>query len=183
MEVPTPPATATAPPEQWTASEKATRGRERRQATARETKPQRKRKDRAHSAHRVRGNIGIATTTKTPRRAVKMANEARKRKAPGIHREQRKTPHSLRHAGRWSLLEFGQIEKQKNRLQQDIQQDQGRHLLTSRLYHIRRSGSSKSKPAGGGRFGVFGCDLWQLLFKGGCVHSGGSNRLIGGLVF
>lgn len=77
------------------------------------------------------GNVGTAAIVKAPYRGVKMANKAYDRKAPGIHRAQRETPHSLRHAGRWSFLEFGQIEKQKNRLQQDIQQDQERHLLTA----------------------------------------------------
>lgn len=82
---------------------------------------------RTHSG----GNVGTATRVKTPYRGVKMANKAYDRKAPGIHREQRETPHSASHAGRWSFLAFGQVEKQKNRLQQDIQQDQGRHLLVS----------------------------------------------------
>lgn len=77
------------------------------------------------------GGIGIATNIKTPCRRIKMANMAYSRKAPGIHREQRETPHSLRHAGRWSFLEFGQVEKKKNGLQQNIQQNQGRHLLTA----------------------------------------------------
>ena len=57
------------------------------------------------------GNVGTAARVKVPYRGVKMANKAYDRKAPGIHREQMKTPHSLRHAGRWSFLEFGQIEK------------------------------------------------------------------------
>lgn len=74
-------------------------------------------------------NVGTAARIKTPYRCVKMANKAYSRKAPGIHREQRETPHSVSHAGRWSFLDFGQIEKQKNRLQQDIQQDQEWHPL------------------------------------------------------
>lgn len=45
------------------------------------------------------GGIGIAPNIKTPCRRIKMANRAYSRKAPGIHREQRKTPHSVSHAG------------------------------------------------------------------------------------
>ena len=74
-------------------------------------------------------NVGTAARIKAPYMCVKMANKAHSRKAPGIHREQRETPHSVSHAGRWSFLDFGQIEKQKNRLQQDIQQDQEWHPL------------------------------------------------------
>ena len=46
------------------------------------------------------GSIGIAPNIKTPYSGVKMANRAYSRQAPGIPREQKKTPHSLRHAGR-----------------------------------------------------------------------------------
>ena len=57
------------------------------------------------------GNVGTAARVKTPYRGVKMVNKAHGRKAPGIHREQRETPHGVSHAGRWSFLAFGQIEK------------------------------------------------------------------------
>lgn len=57
------------------------------------------------------GNVGTAARVKTPYRGVKMVNKAYGRKAPGIHREQRETPHGVSHAGRWSFLAFGQIEK------------------------------------------------------------------------
>lgn len=57
------------------------------------------------------GNVGTATRVKTSYRGVKMVNKAYGRKAPGIHREQRETPHGVSHAGRWSFLAFGQIEK------------------------------------------------------------------------
>ena len=43
--------------------------------------------------------IGIAPNIKTPYRRVKIANKAYSRKAAGIHREQKKTPHSVSHAG------------------------------------------------------------------------------------
>lgn len=46
------------------------------------------------------GGIGIAPNIKTPYRRVKMANEPYSRKAAGIHQKQRKTPHSVSHAGR-----------------------------------------------------------------------------------
>lgn len=45
------------------------------------------------------GGIGIAQNIKTPYRRIKMANNAHGRKAPGKHREQKKTPHSVSHAG------------------------------------------------------------------------------------
>lgn len=46
------------------------------------------------------GGIVIAPNIKTPYRDVKMANRAYSRKAAGIHQQQRKTPHSVSHAGR-----------------------------------------------------------------------------------
>lgn len=52
------------------------------------------------------GGIGIATNIKTPCRRIKMANMAYSRKAPGIHREQRKTPHSVSHAGQGYFCSF-----------------------------------------------------------------------------
>ena len=41
----------------------------------------------------------MAPNIKTPHRCIKMANRAYSRKAPGIHQEQRKTPHSVSNAG------------------------------------------------------------------------------------
>lgn len=52
------------------------------------------------------GGIGIAASIKTPCRRVKMANRAYSRKAPGIHREQKETPHSVSHAGRCYFWSF-----------------------------------------------------------------------------
>lgn len=130
-----PPATETTPPDQGAAIDKATGAQGRRQAGSASSKPRSRGQRHAigsqtrRTAHAEQRQYWVAHRIKTPCRCVKMANKACGRKAPGIHREQRETPHSLRHAGRWSFLEFGQIEKQKNRLQQDIQQDQGRHLL------------------------------------------------------
>ena len=49
---------------------------------------------------RVGGGIGIAPNIKTPYRCGKMANRAYGKKAAGIHQKQRKTPHSVSHAGR-----------------------------------------------------------------------------------
>lgn len=53
------------------------------------------------------GGIGIAPNMKTPYRCVKMTNKTHSRKAPGIHQKQRKTPHSVSHAGQgcyfWSF--------------------------------------------------------------------------------
>lgn len=49
---------------------------------------------------------GIAPNIKTPYSGVKMANMAYSRKAPGIHREQRKTPHSVSHAGQCYFCSF-----------------------------------------------------------------------------
>ena len=53
------------------------------------------------------GGIGIAPNIKTPYRCIKKANRAYSIKAPGIHREQKKTPHSVSHAGQgcyfWSF--------------------------------------------------------------------------------
>ena len=46
------------------------------------------------------GGIGIAPNPKTPYTRFKTANKAYSRKATGIHRQQRKTPHSVSHAGR-----------------------------------------------------------------------------------
>lgn len=52
------------------------------------------------------GGIGIAASIKTPYRYIKMANRAYSRKAPGRHREQKKTPHSVSHAGRCYFWSF-----------------------------------------------------------------------------
>nr|DAQ65351.1 MAG TPA: hypothetical protein [Caudoviricetes sp.] len=42
-----------------------------------------------------------------------MANRAYSRKAPGIHREQKKTPHSLRHAGHGYFWSFARSSSSK----------------------------------------------------------------------
>lgn len=59
------------------------------------------------------GGIGIATNIKTPCRRIKMANMAYSRKAPGIHREQRKTPHSVSHAGQGYFCSFARSSRSR----------------------------------------------------------------------
>lgn len=132
-----PEATETAPPEQGTAADKATGERERRQAGSASGKPRSRGQRHAigpqarptEQAGRRRYR-GIATNIKTPYRCVKMANKAYSRKAPGIHREQKKDPAQREPCGAGLLfLKLCKVKQQKHGLQQDIQQDQGRHLL------------------------------------------------------
>ena len=59
------------------------------------------------------GGIGIAPSIKTPHRGVKMANRAYSRKAAGIHREQKKTPHSVGHAGHGYFWSFARSSSSK----------------------------------------------------------------------
>lgn len=75
------------------------------------------------------GGIEIATNIKTPYTRVKTANKANSRKAPGIHREQKKNPAQREPCGARLFLELCKVKKQQHGLQQDIQQDQVRHLL------------------------------------------------------
>lgn len=42
-----------------------------------------------------------------------MANKAHSRKAPGIHREQKKTPHSVSHAGQCYFWSFARSSSSK----------------------------------------------------------------------
>lgn len=79
--------------------------------------------------NRYGGGIGISPNIKTPHRCVKMANRAYSRKAPGIRREQKKNPAQREPCGARLFLEFCKVKQQKHGLQQDIQQDQWRHLL------------------------------------------------------
>lgn len=103
----------TAPPEQGKASDKSTGERERRQAGSASGKPRSRAQRHAirpqttgtEQAGRRRYR-GIVPNIKTPYTRVKMANMAYSRKAPGIHREQKKTPHSLRHAGHGYFWSF-----------------------------------------------------------------------------
>ena len=65
------------------------------------------------------GGIGIAPNIKTPYRRVKTANKAHSRKAHGIHREQKKTPHSVSHAGHgyfWSFARSSSSRTGCNRI-------------------------------------------------------------------
>lgn len=70
------------------------------------------------------GGIGIAQNIKTPYRCIKMANNAHGRKAPGIHREQKKTPHSVSHAGQgcyfWSFARSSRSNTGCNRIYNKI---------------------------------------------------------------
>lgn len=59
-----------------------------------------------------------------------MANRAYSIKAPGIHREQKKNPAQREPCGARLFLKLCKVKQQKHGLQQDIQQDQGRHLLS-----------------------------------------------------
>lgn len=79
---------------------------QKRQCTAEGATPRHKAINKAYSAHRAGGNVGTADRVKAPHSGVKMANRAYSRKAPGIHREQKKTPHSLRHAGHGYFWSF-----------------------------------------------------------------------------
>ena len=86
------------------------------QDTAQRTTPRHR---AINKARRTRGTaavyIGIAQSIKTPYRCVKMANKAYSRKAPGIHREKKETPHSVSHAGRWLFGKLRQVVQDKNR--------------------------------------------------------------------
>ena len=77
--------------------------------------------------------IGIAPNIKMPYRRVKIANKAYSRKAAGIHREKKKNPAQREPCGARLFLELCKVKQQENGLQQDIQQDQGRHLLSRQL--------------------------------------------------
>lgn len=87
-------------------------------------------------AHRASGKwsggcIGIAPNIKTPCRRVKMANRAYSRKAPGIHREQKKTPHSVSHAGHGYFWSFARSSSSKigcNRIYNKIKGGTSLHL-------------------------------------------------------
>ena len=70
--------------------------------------------------------IGIAPNIKTPYRRVKIANKAYSRKAAGIHREQKKTPHSVSHAGHgyfWSFARSSSSRTGCNRIYNRIKGD------------------------------------------------------------
>ena len=56
------------------------------------------------------GGIGIAPNIKTPHRGVKMANMAYSRKAPGIHREQKKNPAQREPCGARLFLELCKVK-------------------------------------------------------------------------
>ena len=49
---------------------------------------------------------------KTPYRCIKMANKAHRRKAPGIHREQKKNPAQREPCGAMLFLEFCKVKQQ-----------------------------------------------------------------------
>lgn len=69
------------------------------------------------------GGIGIAPNIKTPYRRIKTANRAQSRKAAGIHRQQRKTPHSASHAGQcyfWSFARSSRSNTGCNRIYNKI---------------------------------------------------------------
>ena len=66
---------------------------------------------------------GIAPNIKTPYSGIKMANKAYSRKTPGIHREQKKTPHSVSHAGQcyfWSFARSSSSSTGCNRIYNKI---------------------------------------------------------------
>lgn len=127
-----PPATETAPPEQETAAGKATgqQGRRqagsaprKRQATEQGTTPRHKAINNGHRAHSGGGIYRNSAQNKTPRRAVKVANRAYCRKAAGIHQKQRKTPHSVSHAGQcyfWSFARSSSSRTGCNRIYNKI---------------------------------------------------------------
>lgn len=70
------------------------------------------------------GGIGIAPNMKTPYRCVIMTNKTHSRKAPGIHQKQRKTPHSVSHAGQgcysWSFARSSSSRKGCNKIYSKI---------------------------------------------------------------
>lgn len=70
------------------------------------------------------GGIGIAPNIKTPYRGIKMENGAYSRKAAGIHQQQRKTPHSVSHAGQgcyfWSFARSSRSNTGCNRIYSKI---------------------------------------------------------------
>lgn len=94
------------------------------------------------------GNVGTAARVKAPHSGVKMANRAYSRKAPGIHREQKKTPHSLRHAGHgyfWSLARSKSSRMGCNRIYSKIKS--GTPL--PRPPDMRRSRARSARPPSG----------------------------------
>lgn len=125
------PNTETAPPEQGTAADKAPGAQGRRQAGSASGKPQR-RGQRHATGPQTRGTeraelrryIGIAQNIKTPYRCAKTANRAYIRKAAGIHQRQRKTPHSVSHAGQgcyfWSFARSSSSSTGCNRIYNKI---------------------------------------------------------------
>ena len=69
------------------------------------------------------GSIEIAQNIKTHYRCIKMANMAYSRKAAGIHQQQRKTPHSVSHAGQgyfWSFARSSSSRMGCNRIYNKI---------------------------------------------------------------
>lgn len=70
------------------------------------------------------GGIEIAPNIKTPYRRIKTANRAHSRKAAGIHQQQRKTPHSVSHAGQgcyfWSFARSSRSNTGCNRIYNKI---------------------------------------------------------------
>lgn len=91
------------------------------------------------------GNVGTADRVKAPHSGVKMANRAYSRKAPGIHREQKKTPHSLRHAGHgyfWSFARSSSSNTGCNKIYNRI--TGGTSLF--RPPNMRRSRARSARP-------------------------------------
>lgn len=97
-----------------------TSGKPRSMGQRRAIKPQTESTDQA-GRRRYRG---IAPNIKTPYRCIKMANRAYSRKTAGIHQQQRKTPHSVSHAGQgcyfWSFARSSRSNTGCNRIYNKI---------------------------------------------------------------
>lgn len=106
-----PETTETAPPEHGTFADKAAGAQGRRQAGSAPRK--RKATEQGTTPRHKAANEGHRT------RGATMANRAYSRKAAGIHQQQRKTPHSVSHAGRWLFGKLCQVVQDKNRGKQD----------------------------------------------------------------